>query len=287
MAASAPFVILAIRSVYPLTGNALTERSATVTTLGSTLAAGGVRRPTAAAARPAAAAAAVLIQAVPGVPRFQDNGGPVIASVQLQLIFWGSTWSTSPSPPVDAVAGAVQGIVSGPYMTGLAQYRGVGPGTLAASVLATTSDPPDPFSNQDVENLLSGLLAAGSLPSPATDAALLFLVIVPAGVKSQENFDGEHSSYDWQGTSVHYGWLTHDGQLDSLTTILSHELVESATDPEGTAIVGVPGTCGTRSGWCEIGDICEDCAQCTGQVGGVKVQAYWSDQDQACIIPGS
>jgi hypothetical protein len=256
-----------------------------VTTLRSTLAAGGVRRPTAAAPRPAAAAAA--IEAGPGAPRFEDQYGPVIGSVHLQLIFWGSTWSNSPSPSLDSIAGAAQSIVSGPYMTGLAQYRGVGPGTLTGTTLATSSDPPNPFSNQDVESLLSGLLTAGSLPSPATDNALLFLVIVPAGVRSQEDFDGEHSYFDWQGTSVHYGWVTHDGQLDSLTTILSHELVESATDPEGTAIVGVPGTCGTRSGWCEIGDICEDCAQCTGVVSGVKVQAYWSDQDQACIIPGS
>jgi hypothetical protein len=259
-----------------------------VTTLGSsTLKAGGVRRPSAAATPPVAGATAAVIEAAPGLARFQDQGGPVITSVHLQLVFWGSTWSNNPTPPVDDIARAARSIVSGPYMSGLAQYRGVGPGTLAGTTMAATSEPPARFSNQDVENLLTDLLAAGSFPSPSADDALLLLVIAPAGVSSQEDFDGLHSYFEWQGTPVHYGWVTHDGQLDSLTTILSHELVESATDPEGTAIVGVPGTCGTRSGWCEIGDTCEDCAQCTGKVNGVDVQAYWSDRDQACIIPGS
>jgi hypothetical protein len=115
----------------------------------------------------------------------------------------------------------------------------------------------------------------------------LFLVVLPANVKSAEHFQGEHSFFAWQGTNVHYGWLTHDGTLDDLTAILSHELVEAATDPEGTAIVGIEGTCGTREGWCEIGDICEECAQCYGRVNGVWVQAYWSDRDQQCIIPGA
>jgi hypothetical protein len=172
-------------------------------------------------------------------------------------------------------------------MTGLDQYRGVGPGTLTGYMLATGTDPQNPFPYQQVEQLLASLLDDGSLPDPASDRDLLFLVVLPARVTSTEPFQGEHSFFIWKGIAVRYGWLTHDGTLGDLMPILSHELVEAATDPEGTAIVGVPGTCGAQEGWCEIGDICEDCAQCYGTVNGVKVQAYWSDRDQACIIPGS
>ena len=57
-------------------------------------------------------------------------------------------------------------------------------------------------------------------------------------------------------------------------------MVESCTDPEGTAILGVAGTC-SQSGWCEIGDVCSS----TGVVDGVKVQSYWSQKDKACIVP--
>jgi hypothetical protein len=39
--------------------------------------------------------------------------------------------------------------------------------------------------------------------------------------------------------------------LASVTRIMSHELVESATDPEGGAVLGVARTC-RQSRWCEI-----------------------------------
>ena len=60
-----------------------------------------------------------------------------------------------------------------------------------------------------------------------------------------------------------------------------HELVEVVTDPEGSGITGSP--C-SASGWCEIGDVCETS---TGIVNGIAVQAYWSEQAKACVVPGS
>jgi hypothetical protein len=105
---------------------------------------------------------------------------------------------------------------------------------------------------------------------------------MPTGVLSTTGFAGEHFSSSISGYSnqAHIAWVTNNGTLSSVTTIFSHELVESVTDPEGTAVTGVPGTC-NQSGWCEIGDICN----ATGMVNGVVVQSYWSDEDQACVIP--
>jgi hypothetical protein len=61
---------------------------------------------------------------------------------------------------------------------------------------------------------------------------------------------------------------------------MSHELVESLTDPDGSAILGVSGTC-KQSGWCEIADICPG----DSIVNGVAVSPYWSEQAAACIAP--
>jgi hypothetical protein len=101
---------------------------------------------------------------------------------------------------------------------------------------------------------------------------------------------GEHS-YFWYwdvdlplGFDVaraHYAWVTSDGTLDTVTTILSHELVEVVTDPEGS---GVTGSSCSAAGWCEIGDVCESS---TGSVGEVIVQSYWSELASACVIPGA
>ncbi|HVT58619.1 MAG TPA: hypothetical protein VHR45_09475 [Thermoanaerobaculia bacterium] len=202
----------------------------------------------------------------------------------MQLIFWGSAWNGEASSTKDGVVVAAGQILTGPYMTGLAQYRGVGMGSLVGNLVVAATEPPSPFSDTDVEGMISEQIANGSLPGPETDDQLLYLVVMPSGVQSAGSFVGEHSFFSpgAGGVRAHYGWVTHDGTIDNLTTILSHEIVESATDPEGTAILGVAGTC-QQEGWCEIGDVCSS----TGVVNGVTVQSYWSQQDQACIIPGS
>jgi hypothetical protein len=65
--------------------------------------------------------------------------------------------------------------------------------------------------------------------------------------------------------------------------LVSHELVEVATDPQGGGFLGANGTC-DESGWCEIADVCEST---WSTVDGVTVQGYWSNQDNECIAPSS
>jgi hypothetical protein len=46
---------------------------------------------------------------------------------------------------------------------------------------------------------------------------------------------------------------------------------------------GVRGTC-DAPGWCEIADVCESTWSI---VDDVTVKAYWSNQDNNCIVPSS
>src|SRR6266478_859636 len=57
----------------------------------------------------------------------QDNHGPVVTNVHVVLMFWGSAWNDDkkPNPTVLQVFGALASIMGGPYMDGLAQYRGI------------------------------------------------------------------------------------------------------------------------------------------------------------------
>jgi hypothetical protein len=78
-------------------------------------------------------------------------------------------------------------------------------------------------------------------------------------------------------------WVRYDLQLDDMVALLSHELVEVATDPE-------PGggwfddTLEHRRG--EIADLCEVHGRWpTAYVGNAKVSAYWSARDRECVIP--
>jgi hypothetical protein len=230
------------------------------------------------------------------------NPGPVIPAVKVYLIFWGTTWLATPRPvPYSAdIINAVSTILYSPYLSKVDQYdvrlhyghpsrRGKLAGTtivsspVGPSGSQSPADPPNPFQDSNVARLVGNLIANRTLPSPDDEPSALYVVIMPKNV-SNATFAGEHftSSVSGNSNQAHIAWVTNNGTLSSVTTIFSHELVESVTDPEGTAVTGVPGTC-SQSGWCEIGDICST----TGVINGVVVQSYWSDEDQACVVPTS
>jgi hypothetical protein len=212
------------------------------------------------------------------------HGGAVIPSVSLELIFWGNAWTqTGTTPTASQIMGAVSSVVSGPYMTGLTQY-GIGPGTLRGAIIAL-SDPPNPFSRDDWHNLIWDLIDQGTFPEPDDDGGRnLYMIIPPPGVNiNQPGVCGAHGypgDYDFPADYdvAWAGYVLNDGSLDTITTSLSHELVEACTDPEddGWTLDGL----GPPSD--EIGDICQ---KTVARVNGVMVQGYWSQRDRACLIP--
>ena len=80
---------------------------------------------------PVATDASALIAAGGAPAKFSDNGGKVLQVVQVQLIYWGSAWTSttpSPSPSSAAITAAVQTMMHSAYLTGLDEYRGIGRG---------------------------------------------------------------------------------------------------------------------------------------------------------------
>jgi hypothetical protein len=217
-----------------------------------------------------------------GADKFVDNGGAVLQVTQLFLIYWGSAWTATPAPtPTSAqITSASQTMMAGPYMAGLAQYRGIGRGFVRGSAVITSSNPPNNFTDAQVSNFVDGQITAGTVPGPDIDNQTLYCVVMPTGVNASGSFIGEHTYYTRSGQRIHFAWITNSGNLTGITRIISHELVESATDPEGSAFLGVAGTC-SQGGWCEIGDVCSS----TSVLDGVTVQSYWSNQAGQCVVP--
>jgi hypothetical protein len=219
-----------------------------------------------------------------------DLNGKILNNVQVQLIFWGSTWAENASPSTNAIFDAAQTILSGPYMSKLTQYRGIGSGTMLGELVVNPSDPPNPFSTDDVAQCVLSLIAAGTVPEPGIDNQMLFCVFLPAGVNfNVPNINGIHSfiynaRYSFPVNvdldKVLFAWVMNDGTLDYITTIFSHELVEACTNPDGNGFQVTPVD---PNNWNEIGDVCEGNS---ATLDGVKVQAYWSQSDGSCIIPG-
>lgn len=218
-----------------------------------------------------------------GANKFVDNGGAVLQVTQLFLIFWGNAWTANPPPTPTSgeITAACRTMMASSYLTGLAQYRGIGRGFLRGAAVVTASDPPNGFTDDQVATFLDGQLNAGTVPGPDVDNQTLYCVVMPQGVDSSNtSFIGEHTYYTRSGQRIHFAWITNSGTLSRITTIISHEVVETATDPEGSAFLGVAGTC-SQGGWCEIGDVCSS----TSTLDGVTVQSYWSDQAANCVVP--
>jgi hypothetical protein len=216
--------------------------------------------------------------------RFVDHGGPVLHTAQVNLAYWGSTWiaSGTSNPTPDQITAAITTLIAGPYLRGLAQYRGIKPAVLRGSTVVSSFDPPRAFTDEQVGDFLNTQLDAGVLPEPDRDQQTLYIVVMPVGAYAggDSRFVGEHSYYTRHGQRIRFAWTADSASLFTATRIISHELVESMTDPEGSAVLGVAGTC-SQGGWCEIADICPD----PRIVDGVAAAPYWSNLAGACIAP--
>ena len=218
--------------------------------------------------------------------RFADQHGPVLPAPQLYLIYWGTAWlpQTAATPTAAEVTDAVSTLMASGYLTGLTQYRGSGHGALRGSAVITSSDPPDGFTGDQVADFIDAQLSAGTVPGPDPGNQTVYGVVMPTWVLPRfTGRTGEHNSYLRSGQKIHYAWFTNFGDLGGITATISHELVESATDPDGSGFLGVNRTC-DGPGWCEIADICQSTR---ASIDGITVHPYWSNQAGACIAPSS
>jgi hypothetical protein len=224
-----------------------------------------------------------------------DNGGKVLPSVEVILCFWGSFWSSTPppTPSADEYKKAFSGILTGPYMRGLRQYRGVAQGTVIYSEINSDSSPADLYTDADVVAMLTDRIQNHGMPAPTVGHDRLYAVIAPQGIRNSiTKYAGQHQTFTVNGVTGYYAWVDNTGSLtghDASTKVFSHELVEACTDPgvdnsgimvNGTDSAGKPVTND------EIGDTCNN-QYATVTINGVtcSVQAYWSKADNACVLP--
>jgi hypothetical protein len=228
---------------------------------------------------------------VPALPNAQltYRGGPLIGAVDVFTIFWGDAWSQQ-AQLMDYVNGFFGFIVTSPLMDQLAEYSVSGGTTIGQGTFRGTTTLTTPTLGQSVtdatirQQLQQEISSNSAFPQPTGNT--LYFVFLPPGVlvvmggsSSCQAFCGYHNDINGQIFYAAMPYPNCNGCLgglstqDALTSISSHELCESITDP-------VPG-----QGWYddangEIGDIC---AWQTKKVGTYTVQLEWSNQANACV----
>jgi hypothetical protein len=214
------------------------------------------------------------------------KGGAVIPRVSVILIFWGLNWpNNQPNCASQAVIiDAVARMLDGPHMSGLAQY-GIGLG-LELSHHSLNFDPASPLTPDAWHTQIWDMIDAGTFPEPDDPGGRnLYMFIPPPNVPFiNPMVTGAHAPvHDAELVDLDYAWagfITHDGKIDTITTNLSHEIIEACTDPEAQVDDGwtIDGLAHPN---CEICDVCTNTVQ---KVNGVAVQGYWSNFDGACIV---
>jgi hypothetical protein len=229
------------------------------------------------------------------------HGGDLLNSPDVHLIFWGPDWQT---PTLSQLASDIQTragtLLSGPYLSGLAQYSVAGhPITGHAQlgkVVFDTSTVPNNFSADNLRDVINHQVDIGALPeADVSSQEPIYVVLTPPGFTSNEpNAAGFHSHFtrfdfpiDFDG--MNFAWVSggSSATLDSYTRIFSHEIAETIVDPDPESGFtsnqpGFPSTAGNT----EIADWeAEGRFGYTFRVDGVLAQAYFSPADQAFIVP--
>ncbi len=227
-------------------------------------------------------------------------GGPVLSSVKVFTVFWNS--QVQYQSQLNAFYTAV---TNRAYFDWLSEYNTPSQTIGRGSLLGTVVDPSPPTStaltNADIQTELGKLIDAGTVPKPTADT--LYMVHFPPGVSIDLNGSGScsvfcayHNTFVHNGVNVYYGVMPDQGGacaggcgtdpvlFNNLTSVSSHELIESVTD----AAVGLATAVAAPLAWYdstngEIGDICNGQQ---GSIAGYTVQQEWSNKSGACIVTG-
>jgi hypothetical protein len=234
--------------------------------------------------------------------------GPVLSSTPIHFIFEGNYWANPTGVTAQDVIFRALGVVNSQYLSGLVQYGSDGHAFLYSAVYDNSMpemariDGSMMFYDSDLETTAQQFMTEA--PQPASARGLYFVITAPGAVSMDSPEAGGYHGALYVGSlheSIPYGWLgissgTKDSELDSLSDIFSHELVEAMSDPypptHPDAVPGVTVYHGAQwqdsSGlfYDEIADFEPDGGRYTYRLStGALVQAYWSAQDQAYIIP--
>ena len=228
----------------------------------------------------------------PSTTTITSGSGKRLRNAVVNLIFWGDAWQASPgpSPSLAQVVSDAASILAGPYQVRVAQYGATAARLGSVFVSVPGFNPPAPsFTTPDVAKLITDAIEGGALPEPDEETTdFLHVVFMPPGSAPPPNLGGLHTfasytdfdffPFDFDiNQRSHFAWVFFSSRAN-ISSVFSHELVEALTDPEGDGVQVDPTN---PTNWNEIGDVCSS----RGTVNGVTVQSYWSQQDQACVVP--
>jgi hypothetical protein len=227
-----------------------------------------------------------------GAETANDGGGARLGTVPwgmpLYTIYWGSWWTNTSDgqtlqTQIQSSLNSIfynSAILSGLHQYGVTYPAGVnGSGTVEVN---NTSDPTDGFSRDWLLNTINYAIDNQGLPdSDGYSNEGLYVVFTPPNIHCwNSGLTGDHSNesgwdpFPFDYDTRHWAWVGDFGGLNGVTSVLTHEVIEAMTDPNGDAIQVLPRN---SSSWNEV---CDNEAQnYSAFVNGYQVQSFWSQSD--------
>ncbi len=249
---------------------------------------------------------AAALQDAP-IAHLQYYGGPIVQNPVFVNVSWG--------PNVASYGTQLDGFVSqvacsAEWTSTMAQYTGgsgplthIEPGTFWGSVVLTPASNATTLDDSVIKTQIAKWIADGKLPP--NDGNTIYSVLFPPGIKITQGgtsscvsggfcayhgtaagANGKHILYavlpdQGPGSGCNSGCGSNATLLNNVTSVLSHELAETITDPEvGLATDFAPPLAWYDAQKGEIGDICN---ANQGTLLGWTVQKEWSNVDNACV----
>jgi hypothetical protein len=226
------------------------------------------------------------------------HGGAILPAIEVQGLYYGSAWSSGPQKA--QLETSLQSLATGSFLDNLTSSYGVGHGSFSSGVIDGVSLAPNSSLNDStIRSDIQAKITAGILQP--TDANRLYVVYVEPSIEvvngsqnSIQNFAGYHDAFlAANGADIHYAVIATPygtvnngsanpelGPFGEMTMVTSHEVAESATNPNGDGWYDANYPIGQG----EIGDIYNG-RNIT--LNGYQVQKIAGINDQALVPTGA
>jgi|GEM_PF-893723 hypothetical protein len=247
----------------------------------------------------------------PPLPQAVSSGGPVLTTPHVQLIFYPNNANQS------ALETFAQNLATSTYWATTTAEYGIGPLSYLGSTVLTGQTPPSVIASTDVQTWMGQQIAGGTFGTP--DPETIYTLVYPSTTTIQQQnpvtsllgpvdscstFYGYHDSVGVAltdgGAPTKFAYAiiaTCTASIDDQTATMSHEWVESSTDPQATgdgpfALTAGPGAAyysvdsndvvwEVLASGGEVADLCQPegtAADYTPADIGYAVQRIWSDR---------
>jgi hypothetical protein len=188
------------------------------------------------------------------VPKLSYYGGHVLSHVKVEAVVW-SSWSYPKSVALTgpkSIASFFAGVTKSKYLDWLTEYntptQRIGRGSLEGvyTVHPPSADNGTTVTSAQIADGLQSMFRSGALPKPTTTR--LYALFFRRGQRistsfgnSTDDFCAYHDAIPYGSGAAYFAVVPYEignrgcrpasTSFDNVTTIVSHELVESITDP--------------------------------------------------------